>query len=92
MNVLVTDDAIKKEKQKARELRKTKWWRKKCVQGVCYYCNNHFPPDELTMDHIIPLAKGGKSIKSNLVAACKACNTKKKYFLPFEWKEYLEFE
>ena len=41
------------------------------------------------MDHLIPLARGGKSERHNLVPACKECNNKK-YLLPTEWDEYLE--
>ncbi|EMG20862.1 HNH endonuclease domain protein [Leptospira interrogans str. 2002000626] len=37
------------------------------------------------MDHLIPIAKGGKSIKANLVPACKECNSAKKNKLPFEF-------
>ncbi len=89
-NVLVTDDDIKREKHQARELRRSKWWRRKCSQSICYYCNKRFPPNKLTMDHLIPISKGGKSIKSNIVTACKECNNKKKYLLPIEWEEYME--
>jgi 5-methylcytosine-specific restriction endonuclease McrA len=41
------------------------------------------------MDHIVPIVRGGKSSKSNVVPCCKACNTKKKYLLPSEWQEYM---
>jgi 5-methylcytosine-specific restriction endonuclease McrA len=41
------------------------------------------------MDHIVPLIRGGKSLKSNIVPACKECNNKKKHMLPIEWEEYL---
>jgi 5-methylcytosine-specific restriction endonuclease McrA len=41
------------------------------------------------MDHLIPLIRGGKAVKSNIVSACKACNSKKKYLLPIEWEEYI---
>ena len=84
------EDDIKKEKQKARELRKTPWWKRKCAAGKCYYCEKAVPPQALTMDHIVPLIRGGKSTKSNTVPACKDCNSKKKHFLPIEWEEYLE--
>lgn len=47
------------------------------------------PPQELTMDHLVPIIRGGKSVKSNIVTACKECNNKKKYLLPIEWEEYL---
>ncbi|MBN1499635.1 MAG: HNH endonuclease [Spirochaetes bacterium] len=78
------------EKQKARDLRNSSWWKKKISEGKCYYCGKNFHPSELTMDHKIPLARGGKSERINLVAACKECNNKKKYLLPVEWEEYLE--
>jgi len=83
------DSAIVKERQKARDLRKTSWWKNKISAGKCHYCGGDFPPPELTMDHLIPLARGGKSEKINLVPACKDCNNKKKYMLPFEWDEYM---
>ncbi len=38
------------------------------------------------MDHLVPLVRGGKSSKGNLVPACKDCNNKKKYALPWEWE------
>jgi len=84
-----TDDiAIRREKEKARELRRSQWWKRKLARGRCYYCGRSFPPGELTMDHIVPLARGGKSTKGNVVTACKECNTKKKSMLPIEWEEY----
>lgn len=86
----VTEAEIKKEKSKARELRKTQWWKRKCAEGKCYFCKKSFHPKELTMDHIVPIIRGGRSTKGNVVPACKACNNKKKYMLPIEWKEYLE--
>jgi len=78
------------EKQRARKLRASAWWRRKTADGVCYYCRQKFPPEELTMDHLIPLARGGTSDKINIVPSCKECNNKKKYMLPVEWDEYLD--
>ncbi|MCK5162215.1 MAG: HNH endonuclease [Desulfobacula sp.] len=87
-----TDEAfLKKERDKARKLRKSQWWKRKRSLGICHYCNNNFLPKELTMDHIIPLARGGKTQKFNLVPCCKECNTKKKQLLPAEWEEYMAF-
>jgi 5-methylcytosine-specific restriction enzyme A len=80
---------IKKERDKARKLRSSQWWKRKRSSGVCHYCKTRFIPGELTMDHVIPLSKGGKSHKINLVPCCKGCNTKKKQLLPFEWEEYM---
>lgn len=85
----VSDEEVRREKAKARELRKSGWWRRKCDEGRCYYCGAKVPAKELTMDHLVPLVRGGKSAKNNIVASCKECNTKKKYLLPMEWEEYL---
>ncbi|HOW83505.1 MAG TPA: HNH endonuclease signature motif containing protein [Spirochaetota bacterium] len=82
---------ISAEKKKARDLRQSAWWKRKISAGKCHYCGGTFHPSELTMDHKIPLARGGHSDKINLVPACKECNNKKKYMLPTEWDEYMEF-
>ncbi|OHD64864.1 MAG: HNH endonuclease [Spirochaetes bacterium RBG_13_51_14] len=84
------DDRIAREKRKARELRHSTWWRRKIAAGICYYCGRKFQPGELTMDHKIPLGRGGSSDKINIVPACKECNNKKKYQLPTEWDEYMQ--
>jgi 5-methylcytosine-specific restriction endonuclease McrA len=36
------------------------------------------------MDHLVPLIRGGRSTKGNLVPACKDCNVAKKHKLAFE--------
>ncbi|MDL1975716.1 MAG: HNH endonuclease [Deltaproteobacteria bacterium] len=84
------DDAhMGRERQKARVLRQSEWWKRRLARGTCHYCNRSFPPSELTMDHIAPIVRGGKSTKGNVVPACKECNTRKKYLFPVEWEEYL---
>jgi 5-methylcytosine-specific restriction protein A len=73
-----TDPArLKREREKARALRKTQWWLDRLNRGVCHYCGGRFPPEKLTMDHLIPLARGGTSTQGNIVPACKDCNTAK---------------
>lgn len=86
----VDDAAIKREKAKARELRNSQWWKRKRSAGICHYCRDRFPVKELTMDHVIPLSRGGESRKSNLVPCCKSCNNQKKQMLPAEWDAYME--
>lgn len=86
----VTEDQLKRERAKARELRKSNWWRRKSSGGTCHFCRKKFPRGEITMDHIVPLIRGGKSVKGNIVPACKECNSRKKHMLPIEWEEYLE--
>ncbi len=79
------DDAhVKREREKARELRKSSWWKNQLAAGVCHYCGEHFSVEELTMDHIVPVARGGKSNKGNIVPCCKECNNEKKYLTPAE--------
>jgi 5-methylcytosine-specific restriction endonuclease McrA len=41
----------------------------------CAYCGNKV--QELTQDHITPLSKGGRHTLSNIVPACRTCNSKK---------------
>lgn len=85
-----SEEHIRKEKAKARELRSTQWWKRKCARGLCGYCGRRVPPRELTMDHIVPLSRGGRTARNNVLPACKECNTNKRYLLPFEWREHLE--
>lgn len=85
------DDAARRtERAKARELRKSRWWQQKTARGRCYYCAKKVAYKDLSMDHLVPLARGGRSTKNNLVPACKDCNNRKKSMMPLEWEEYLE--
>lgn len=86
----VDEGELAREKAKARALRQTQWWKRKRSSGVCHYCGKAVPPRELTMDHLVPLVRGGKSVKSNLVPCCADCNARKKYLLPLEWEEYMD--
>lgn len=83
---ILSEEEIRRERAKARELRQSQWWKRKRSAGLCHYCQQKFPPAELTMDHLVPLVRGGRSTKGNLVPACKDCNTKKKHQLVFEWQ------
>ncbi len=74
----------KREKQKGKDLRKSQWWRQKLDAGLCHFCGGKFEREQLTMDHLVPLSRGGKSSKGNIVPACKECNSKKKYYTPVE--------
>ena len=86
---LETED-IKRERHRAKELRESQWWKRRLSKGICHYCKRAFSPKELTMDHIIPVSRGGKSTKGNVVPCCKECNNAKKQLLPMEWESYLE--
>lgn len=82
-------EEVAKEKAKARELRKKQWWKSLADRGICYYCGEKVHPLEITMDHVVPIIRGGKSTKGNIVPACKNCNNAKKQMLPMEWEEYM---
>ena len=87
---IISEEEVRREKEKARSLRRTHWWNKKIQKGICYYCHREVGRGQLTMEHVVPLSRGGKSKKGNIVPACKDCNNKKKSMLPLEWEEYLE--
>lgn len=52
------------------------------ANGHCHYCGKEA---KLTLDHVIPLSKGGKHSKDNVVAACRRCNSSKGARTPEEW-------
>ena len=74
----VPPEEVRRERAKAREMRDSQWWRQQIGNGVCYFCEQKFSRDQLTMDHLIPLSRGGRSTKKNIVVACKQCNSHKK--------------
>lgn len=43
----------------------------------CQYCHTGINNKTGTLDHVIPLSKGGKTSWTNIVTACQACNYKK---------------
>lgn len=44
---------------------------------TCGYCDNVFDKTELTIDHVIPRARGGKTTWENTISCCKSCNSNK---------------
>jgi 5-methylcytosine-specific restriction endonuclease McrA len=42
----------------------------------CAYCGRKM--QRLTMDHLTPISKGGNHTKSNIVPACRSCNSTKR--------------
>jgi 5-methylcytosine-specific restriction enzyme A len=84
--VEVDDATIRRERAKARALRASPWWKRRCAPGVCYYCGRQVGAHALTMDHLVPIVRGGRSTKGNLVPACKECNNAKRHRLAFEFQ------
>jgi 5-methylcytosine-specific restriction endonuclease McrA len=54
----------------------------------CQYCMNIFKTHELTFDHVIPRSRGGRTTWSNIVTACRPCNTRKGSKMPHECHMY----
>ncbi len=50
----------------------------------CQYCGGSFPPGQLTFDHVIPVARGGRKAWDNIVTCCIPCNRRKGDHLPEE--------
>lgn len=51
---------------------------------LCFWCGIRM--ESVTIDHVIPLSRGGKHTPDNLVAACNTCNSSKYNKLVSEWK------
>lgn len=77
--------ARRKERQKAKELKKSRWWQNLIQKTHCYYCNVSIQREDVTMDHIVPISRGGKSSKGNLVPCCHPCNEQKRSLTAVEW-------
>jgi 5-methylcytosine-specific restriction endonuclease McrA len=75
---------IKIERDKAKKLRKSSWWEAQIQKGLCHFCQQVVEANSLTMDHLVPLARGGKSTRGNIVPACPACNKNKQLDTPVE--------
>ena len=50
----------------------------------CQYCGKRLPTTRLSLDHVTPKSRGGKSTWTNVVAACNPCNTRKGGRMPWE--------
>lgn len=56
----------------------------KLYASACTYCGSS---DNITIDHVIPLSRGGSHSVSNLVSACAKCNMSKGAKTVMEWKK-----
>lgn len=56
--------------------------------ATCYLCGKHCDPDDIHLDHVIPLSRGGEHSRANVKVACSTCNVRKGALLPSEWPGY----
>ena len=77
---------------------KNKWWEnrmditkfKRESDRVCHYCGKQISnKEDLTVDHVIPISKGGENSADNFVIACKACNREKANLNVERYSEFL---
>lgn len=78
------EEHIRNERSKVRDAKKSRWWQQKTGNGLCHYCKQNFAFKNLTMDHIVPLARGGTTSPGNVVPACKECNKAKSVDTPVD--------
>jgi len=63
---------------------------KENFNNICFYCKSS--NKKLTIDHYIPLSRGGEHIISNIVPACSLCNSRKTNKMPDDFIKQLEAE
>lgn len=51
-------------------------------ESTCYICGQKLEGRQVTLDHVIPLAKGGSHKADNLKVACRSCNSRKRDRMP----------
>jgi 5-methylcytosine-specific restriction endonuclease McrA len=76
--------ALKYDNTSINELLTEVQWRELLTKynGHCAYCGKEA---KLTLDHVIPLSKGGKHSIDNVVPACKHCNSSKQARTTEQW-------
>ena len=57
----------------------------KLKTSPCFYCGSFQNP---TIDHVIPLNRGGVDSIGNMVTACRRCNSSKQDKLKVEWEQW----
>jgi DNA-directed RNA polymerase subunit RPC12/RpoP len=63
---------------------------KKESEKVCHYCGKKITlKEELTVDHVVPVSKGGVNSEDNFVISCKACNSEKADLNAERYAEFL---
>jgi len=70
---------LTKLNDKIREVLKEK------MGDLCFYCGEKSPK---TLDHLLPLSKGGDNDDENLVLCCRSCNSQKKNKTALEYMNW----
>lgn len=61
-------------------------------EEVCYYCGVPLTQSTRTIDHVLPLSRGGTNSKENKVLCCRRCNISKMDMTEEEFYKYIELK
>ena len=78
------DDHDGEDDAKAKDKR---YWFNRQDNGICNYCGNRYPYDQLQMEHMIPKQLGGPDHRRNMQLSCGTCNKKKGTFTDLEFRQ-----
>lgn len=75
--ILIFSDARRARQRNAKGSHTVEQWKSRiCFYGSrCFYCKKELGKGTLTKEHRIPLSMGGSNFSSNLVPACRSCNS-----------------
>lgn len=87
--------SVARSRAVAKVVSRNKWrWRLwRDHRGACFYCKRRTllsdchkaEPLFATVDHVIPVSRGGANVYENLVLACRVCNEQKGSMTDEEW-------
>lgn len=84
---LKREEKSKRKAPSAMKQMRLSLWRK---SSFCHWCKKDLSFRESTIDHVIPLARGGTNHPKNFVIACEACNSKRGCNMPEVTTERME--
>ena len=58
--------------------------------GHCAYCGKKIDFDDMTIDHIVAISKGGSNDIANTIPSCQLCNNQKADRTVEEFRAFLE--
>lgn len=73
-------EKLKGRRKSTLHARKRKRWIKD--RGVCHWCGDPVTEENATIDHVIPLGRGGIDNCANMVLACRDCNEWRGHDMP----------
>ncbi|NBK77313.1 HNH endonuclease [bacterium D16-76] len=58
--------------------------------GRCAYCGTQIAFDDMQVDHVVPLRKGGSDTMDNMLPACRSCNHYKSTLTVEQFRKAIE--